>query len=292
MESLSVSTQTLEQFLEAPFYQKDTQQKHLMYESRYQAYRKANRIRIKSVVEVDHNYFILFSVPSETAKEKFDYDVVIQFTPPDKDHEMSPSLRHYWVQFFSNSPGFVYKYASLYKLQGYLIETLQMKFAPGTLDTLPDKANSNYTLYFDSSIYYACRFMLDNKLTYFNKIALTFWKRNKFSQFVDNIRDFQSSQAARNGGGTVELDSKIKTEINKDRKLSNVERHKLASRSKVYSDQIKKKDKLEKKVAKMSTDKDAPPSIVRPVKSTSKVHTTTKVNPTKKKTASKSTRRK
>lgn len=289
MESLSVSTQTLEQFLEAPFYQKDTQQKHLQYESRYLSYKKANRIRIKSVVEVDHNYFILFKVPSETAKEKFDYDVVIQFTPPDDQLAKSPSLRNYWVQFFSNSPGFVYKYASLYKIQGYLIETLQMKFAPGTLDKLPDKANSNYTLYFDSSIYYACRFMVDNKLTYFNKIALTFWKRTNFSQFVDGIKDFQSSQTARSNSG---LEAKMKAEMNKDRKLSIVERHKLASRNKIYSNQIKKKDALEKKVAKMSTDKDAPPSIVRPVKASSQVRTTTKVTPKKKKTASKTTRRK
>ena len=289
MESLSVSTQTLEQFLEAPFYQRDTQQKHLQYESRYLSYKKANRIRIKSVVEVDHNYFIHFKVPSETAKEKFDYDVVIQFTPPDDDLAKSPSIRNYWVQFFSNSPGFVYKYASLYKIQGYLIETLQLKFAPGTLDKLPDKANSNYTLYFDSSIYYACRFMVDNKLTYFNKIALTFWKRSNFSQFVDGIKDFQSSQVAKSNSG---LEAKLKTEMRNDRKLSLIERHKLASRNKIYSSQIQKKDKLEKKVAKMSTDKDVTNSVVRPAKSTSKVHTTVKVTPTKKKTASKTTRKK
>lgn len=289
MESLSVSTQTLEQFLDAPFYQRNTQQKHLQYESRYQSYKRANRIRIRAVVEVDHNYFIHFKVPSESSKEKFDYDVVIQFTPPDDEHAMSPSLRNYWVQFFSNSPGFVYKYASLYKIQGYLIETLQMKFAPGTLDKLPDKANASYSLYFDSSIYYACRFMVDNKLTYFSKIALTFWKRSNFSQFVDGIKDFQSSQVAKSNSG---LEAKMKAEMNKDRRLSLIERRKLSSRSKVYSDQIRKKDTLEKKVAKMSTEKDAPPNIVRPVKSTSQVHTTAKVTPKKKKAASKSTRKK
>ena len=74
--------------------------------------------------------------------------------------------------------------------------------------------------------------------------------------------------------------------MDKDRKLSLIERRKLSSRSKVYSDQIRKKDALEKKVAKMSTEKDAPPSIVRPVKSTSQVHTTAKVTPKKKKAAS------
>ena len=290
MESLSVSTQTLEQFLDAPFYQRDTQQKHLKYESRYQGYKRSNRIRIKAVVEVDHHYFIHFKVPSESAKDvRFDYDVVIQFTPPDDELAKSPSIRNYWVQFFSNSPGFVYKYASLYKIQGYLIETLQLKFAPGTLDKLPDKANSSYSLYFDSSIYYACRFMLDNKLTYFNKIALTFWKRSNFSQFVEGIKDFQSSQVAKSNSG---LESKLKAELRNDRKLSMIERHKLASRSIVYSNQIKKKDALEKKVARMSTDKDAPPSVVRPVKATSQVHTTAKVTPKKKKAASRSTAKK
>lgn len=288
MESLTVSTQTLEQFLVAPFYQQNNQ-RQLRYEDRYQAYKKMNRIKIAAVCEVEKDYFILVKVPSESNKGNYSYDVVIQFTPPDDHKAKAMSLDEYWVQFFSNSPGFVYKYAALYKLQGYLIETLQYKFTAGVLDTLPDKANKNYDLYYDSSIYYACRYLQDHKLDYMSKIGLIHWKRPKFDQFVSSISSFEDSEISRQ---VTNLEGSIKQEMRKDRKLSITERHKLESRNKLYQKQLQKKDSLEKKVARLTTSESDEPKIIRAKNSTSEVSRTVRVKPNPKKRATKSTAKK
>ena len=118
MESLSISNQTLSQFMEAPF-GVPNKLKNLKYEDRYQAYKKANKIKIDASLELDGDYFIHLKVPSESSEKELMYDVVVQFFDPDDNVKKALDLRGYYVQFFSNSPGFIYKYAALYKLQGY-----------------------------------------------------------------------------------------------------------------------------------------------------------------------------
>ena len=216
MNNVGISQQTLQEFIDAPF-GVPNKQKNLQYETKYQSFRNAHKIQVESMIEFEKNYFIHITVPSESMNGKTYYDVVVQFFTPDESLEKELTIQNYYVQFFSNSPGFIYKYASLYKLNGYLIESLCDKFEVGTLDILPDKANKNYELYFDSSIYYACRYILENKLSFMSKSNIKMFKSKTVKAFFGDIQDVESSKISRD---ITKLESDIKREIAKDTKLS------------------------------------------------------------------------
>ena len=82
------------------------------------------------------------------------------------------TLKNYYVQFFSNSPSFIYKYAVLYKRNGALIENLYDKLNPEYADTLPETTNKTLEVSFDKSIYFTVRFLLDYRFSYLNKIGM------------------------------------------------------------------------------------------------------------------------
>ena len=242
MESLSISHQTLHQFINAPF-GIPQEMKNLRYEDRYQNFKKSNKIQVESTIEFEKNYFVHLKVPSESQKGLTYYDVVLQFFTPNEKIAKEITVQNYYVQFFSNSPGFVYKYASLYKLQGYLIESLYDKFDPGMINALPDKANSSYDLYFDSSIYYACRYILDNKITILGKFNIKVFKTKPVDAFFRDIQDTESLAITRD---ISSLEISLKKEIDRDTKLSHNQEAKLKnSDNGIYTKQIQKKRKKE-----------------------------------------------
>lgn len=286
METIGISHQTLKQFLNEPFGIPHNQ-KNLEYESRYQHYKKNNKIKIESTIEFEKNYFIHVKIPSESQKGDLYYDVVVQFFTPNKDISRELTVENYYVQFFSNSPGFVYKYASLYKLQGYLIESLYDKFEIETLNTLPDKANKTYDLYMDSSIYYACRYILDHKLSVLGKLNIKIFKTKTPSSFFRDIQDFDSVNISRN---ISNLEKSLKKEISADTKLSEQQEAKL-KKNDFFRKQILTKNERVK--SKKSTFKDSSneSKIITPLKSLSKKSSVKKVAPNKKKGARFTTRK-
>ena len=216
MESLSISNQTLRDFIDRPFgFRNDGKQ--LRYESRYREFRKNNRIRLVASLEYQENYFLHLKVPSESQKGEVYYDVVVQFFTTDEKIKKELNVENYFVQFFSNSPGFTYKYASLYKLQGYLIESLTDKFAEGALDILPDKANKDYELYYDSSIYYASRYLLDTKGISMGKLSIHILGKKSIEKFFEDIQDIESVSIATD---VSKLKHSIEKEIKADTELS------------------------------------------------------------------------
>lgn len=264
MGNLGISNQTLDQFVKSPFRTKNTQ-KHLKYEDRYQTFSNTNKIKIEATLEMEKNYFIHLKVPSESQKGRLYYDVVVQFFTPSEKVESELTLKNYYVQFFSNSPGFIYKYAALYHIQGYLIEALVDKYQPGLIDTLPDKANSSYELYYDSSIYYACRYLQDHKLEALSKLDIKIRNKRTSKHFFDSIQDNESVGITRDVNN---LEKAIKHEINADTKLSTEQEQKLLKKSPLAARQIffrKNKTKSRRTTIKNSEN----PSKIRPKKSTS-----------------------
>ena len=61
--------------------------------------------------------------------KEFWYDVVLQFFIDDELKSRNIALNNYYVKFFSNSPGFVYKYAYLYHQNDMLVEVLADKIS-------------------------------------------------------------------------------------------------------------------------------------------------------------------
>ena len=274
MDNVGISHQTLKEFIEAPF-GVPNMSKNLKYEDRYQSYKRNNKIKIESSIEFEKNFFIHLKVPSES-QEKMFYDVVIQFFTTDDKIERQLTVENYYVQFFSNSPGFVYKYAALYKLQGYLIESLYGKFDSGTLEILPDKSNSSYELYYDSSIYYACRYLLDNKLTTLGKLTLKLFKTKSVESFFGDIQDTESMSIQRK---INDVEKSLRKEIAKDNTLSDKALMKL-KKNDTFKKQINGK-----KHAKKSTFKDSS-------KNSKVISRSKKITGNKKRTSSKSTSKK
>lgn len=234
MAGLGISNQTLEDFIYSPFHKIDTELRRSKYEDRYQKYKRQNKIKIESTIEIDSNYFYHIRVPSESNEDVL-YDVVIQFFTTNEKVMKSLTLDRYYVQFFSNSPGFLYKYATLYKIEGYLIESLYDKFEEGTLDTLPDKANSSYDLYYDSTIYYACRYLIDHKIQVLTKLAFRLYRKKNEEQFFSDIQSMDEVAVSNDIG---KLRREIRREINSDTQLSASQERRLGGANKLLRRQI------------------------------------------------------
>ena len=246
MQELAVSKQTLAEFIASPFGIKNDQ-KNLKYDSRYQEYKRGNKISVYSTLELDGDFFVHLKVPSESNKKTVTYDVVVQFFTPDDKIRRSIDVTGYYVQFFSNSPGFVYKYAALYKLQGYLIESLYDKFDIGTLEILPDKANKDYDLSYDSTIYYACRFLLDSKFTVLGKFNMKTFKQQSPENFFKDIDDIEGITISRDIG-------KLQAEIARDRGLTDNKKIKLSKKQDgLFQKEIKNLEDTHRKLSQKST---------------------------------------
>lgn len=186
--------QTLKGFLESPFNTGKNLEKDLKYAARYKEYLNTNKLTMVGYTKIGENYYLHIKVPSEKTRGHF-YDVVIQFFPSSSKDIISPSLGSYYVKFFSNSPGFIYKYAVLYKQQGYLIEDLYKKMDPNFMDTLPEKSNPNLELSYDSSIYYACMFLREHHFAYLNKLGILVQKKKNETEFFAEISSFNEKKA-------------------------------------------------------------------------------------------------
>lgn len=201
--------QTLSDFLREPFGSPDPETQRKLTEK----YRKnIEKIYVNAAVEYENTFFIHVKIPSES-KPGASYDVVIQFLPPDKEVEKAATLENYFVQFFSNSPSFVYRYAVLYKNHGYMIDALQEKMDPNYANALPTKTNANMKLTYDKSLFFACMFLLENRRRYMIKSSLHRMPKMNFRKFIDGITSYQGEKFDYD---IYELEANLKDELLQD----------------------------------------------------------------------------
>ena len=190
MLSKDTPYQTLDSFIESPF-GKFMRTKPADMENKYKEIVMKKSIYVENYTIIDDMYLIHLKMESDSQKGNF-YDVVIAFFTPDPDISNSLSLKHYLIQFYSNSPSFIYKYAALYKLHGYLIDSLYDKMDKEHSNVFPDKTNPNYQMDYDKSLYCACRFLQDNRFTYLRKDGLrSFSKKVNVKDFLSSISDYE-----------------------------------------------------------------------------------------------------
>jgi hypothetical protein len=183
--------QTISEFLRAPFGVMASQAKLSKYNTMYKE--NTSKIILNAYTKIDDAYYFHVKIPSESQKDgKVHYDVVIRFFTDRADVSISSHLRDYYIQFFSNSPGFIYNYAILYKNNGFLIDSLYTKLDPRYFDKLPQKKNPKMELSYDKSIYFTCRFLNEKKFKVLNKVGIVFGKKMNPTEFFKEIKDFQS----------------------------------------------------------------------------------------------------
>lgn len=201
--------QTLEEFLRAPFGVPETKQND--FERKYQSLVQKKRIWINGYTKQDDMYLLHLKVGSDSSASVF-YDVVILFFTDNKKAMMDLTFRNYYVKFFSNSPSFIYQYATLYKENGMLIDMLWDKLDPTNRDKRPDKANPTYKLSYDKSIYSACRFLQDHRVSGFSKAGVMAKKKYSPDAFFASISGFEDIKLDQE---LAKLDKKIDKEMEK-----------------------------------------------------------------------------
>lgn len=263
MDNKDVIYQTLEQFLFTPFGVADTEEEKRL-EPKYKVFK--NLIKFVEYAMLEDSYYMHLWIPSESDPQKH-YDVVIQFFPTDDNIKKKDFLNNYVVNFFSNSPSFVYRYAVLYKIHGYMIDALQEKMDPAYADKLPESSNKNMKLSFDKSLYFACKFLYDNRLIYLSKSTLKLQKKVPFHTLVDNIQ-FNKDVLGKSGR---EIEQKAKEEQKKDTKDAKEKFDAKAAMRQTddgvmsASPFVQKRKPLSKKIAKSATTKTPVNKFVKPV---------------------------
>jgi len=129
------------------------------YNTRYQKFLSDGTIKPIASTVISDAYYVHVSIPSQSSKGIVHYDVVIRFFPETPEVATENNLFNYKVQFFSNSPSFMYQYAYLYKKNGYLIDALYKKLDADYINVPPEKTNKSMTLGCDISLYCACKFL-------------------------------------------------------------------------------------------------------------------------------------
>ena len=245
--------QTVEGFLRAPF--GSPEPKSNEFEKKYQKLIAGKKIHIEASTQIEDNYLLHFKVGSESNPNQF-YDVIFLFFTDDPAVKRDISFRNYYVKFFSNSPSFIYQYAVLYKENDALIDMLYDKLDPNFADQAPSKSNPDMKLSYDKSIYSACRFMQDNKISAFSKVGILVKKKKKPDKFFADIKTFS--------------DVKLDTEINQlDKKVDK----ELEKASKKDKEVVKKKSRsFGKQTASHSTLTAPKSSATKKISKTASIH--------------------
>jgi hypothetical protein len=188
--------QTLEDFLRSPFHKTQVHHaKNKEYDDKYNKFLIDNKIVVAGMTVVENSYFIHIKIPSESRSkdgQEYSYDVIIRFFTTDPEVMNEKHLRNYHIQFFSNSPSFMYQYAYLYNKEGFLIQALYSKLDADYIDKAPEKTNAEMKLSYDKSIYFACKFLCESKFKYLQKHGVITIKKKPSSKFFRDISDFKS----------------------------------------------------------------------------------------------------
>lgn len=100
------------------------------------------------------NYYIHFKIPSEVVN-KFYYDTIIEFYPPDAIKAKSDSLRDYYVKFYSNDPAFVYTFAHAFIKNDLFIEDLTPKMSKESVKNVAKEKNPKNLVGYVKSLFFA-----------------------------------------------------------------------------------------------------------------------------------------
>ena len=177
------------------------------------------------------NFFVHVKVPSESERNN-EYDVVIQFTPTEKEVINDLNLNRYTIKVFSNCPSFTYTYAYVYNDYGLMIDFLRDKYKDIVLSDNPIIKNPGEVINFEKSIYFACKYIKSNR-SFMNKVSLAaFSKRLMIDQFKKTIKS------------TDKIELEIKKENNRlkeeKNKKNNIKKSKIESNKNVGSPKMTK----------------------------------------------------
>lgn len=146
-------------------------------------------IKVKNLVKMDKDLIIHIAIPSEVFLSELFYDVVIRFMNvsdtgiTDKTH----------VQFYSNSPAFLFTFAYTYNTNGLLYDRMINKVGKFALTTPPMKTNPKRILGLEKSLYFAVEYIkksgIHTRISSFNSGLSKLLKEVKSSE--DKLEEYK-----------------------------------------------------------------------------------------------------
>ena len=211
--------QTISDFIASPFHHSGGDAVELArLEDTYNRISREGKIRIVHACKVVDSYFIHIKLESESTGGGSMYDVVIKFFTDSEKIAKDAHLRNYYIQFFSNSPSFIYKYAYLYNKHGYLIEALYNKLDSDYINTAPSTSNEKMRLSYDKSLYCACRYLADTKASHIAKSGQYLTHLVDINTFFSGISDFKSIKFEQ---ALIKAEKRVLKEIDKENEALN-----------------------------------------------------------------------
>lgn len=155
---------------------------------------KLDKLLLRENNKIDYNlytdkgdYYIHIKIPSETV-EKFYYDVVVRFFSDDSTISMKTGLKNYNVQFFSNSPDFVFTYAHVFLEKDLFIEDLKPKMSKLAIKKEANVRNPDGVVGYVKGLYFAYLIMENRGLftkSKFNLYAKKYDKKKLLHEIED-----------------------------------------------------------------------------------------------------------
>lgn len=137
---------------------------------RYEKFLQGNDLLKPTVYRIKDNYYFLFTIPSESERENT-YDVVIEFSDPDKKFTSDTVIKRYKMRFFSNCPSFTFTYAYVYNDNDSLVQFLRNKYDGIVLTDAPSMRNPQEVISFEKSTYFSALYLREHS-HFLNKVFL------------------------------------------------------------------------------------------------------------------------
>lgn len=273
---------TFQQFLQNPsgpysaFFGRRTDIKANLDHRFSELIKKYNAFKCEIYKDED-DYLFYIKIPSEKYDNLF-YDTVLRLKPNNEGAITDLTLMNYEINFYSNSPAFVFTYAYVFNKDDLFIDFLKTRISNEALHNPPEVRNPFEIYGFEKSLYFALSYIKRNsyhvkssigfKCKKLNKDALKTKIKHSQDKMVEyNIAKQKELQKKREQNKTKQRSDKKGIELNK--KLDRRERS-IKNGSAIKNTQIDKTvEEIIGSEKKVSKDNKMKNSVIKPKKSTS-----------------------
>lgn len=163
---------------------------------------KFNKVMVREMGDIkvqlytnDDKYIAYLKIPSEVI-EKFYYDVVIEFNPPNIMRKMEKTLDNYDVKFFSNDPAFVFTFAYAFNKHKLFISDLEPRMSKTALEDKAKVKNPTASVGYVKSLYFAFLYMKAKGL-FLKSMYETYGKPYNLKSLLQQIMPAEDKISAR-----------------------------------------------------------------------------------------------
>lgn len=171
------------------------------------------KLPMVSIYNEEDDLWFHFKIPDEQMSG-FYFDVIFTFHPNSKQETKEGNIHNYQVKFFSNDPGFVFRYCYEFNQAKLIIDPMKSRLNTRALTQPANQTNPNHELRYVKTIYFS--YLVMEKLNLFDKSMIKQYKVTPLSRssFVNSIPTDTNIYDKRN--------TRLKTVKNIDRAVTKI----------------------------------------------------------------------